>query len=46
MNVVIIKTLLHMHVQSKCFNMIYHYILIYDGKKKTLQSGLQTNIGL
>jgi len=44
MNIVISKTLVHMHVQSKCFNIIYRWILIYNGKKKTLPSGLQTNI--
>jgi hypothetical protein len=43
MNIVISKTLMHMHVQSKCFNIIYCWILIYDGKKKTLESSLQTS---
>jgi hypothetical protein len=33
MNIITIKTVMHMHIQCKCFNLIYHWILICNGKK-------------
>jgi len=44
MSIITIKTLMHMHIQTTCFNLIYHWILIYNGKKITLECNLQNNI--
>jgi hypothetical protein len=45
MNIITIKTLMHMHIEAKCFNQIYHmdFDLQWKKQKNLLDSSLQTN---